>query len=194
MKNSLLVIVFLLFFCLEYTAQTDSVYYGTTTKDTTYKPKKKRDTDWMEKVTYGSNFQAVFGSYTYVYLSPTIGYIPFKDFNVGIGFIYSYVSINYSGYGRFSQSIYGAHSYARYFVTDNLFIQGQFDHLLQPNVYNYNNPHEKIWVDYTLVGGGYRQSIGKHVALISSLMVNVSPNRLSIYPNPILQIGIVGGF
>ena len=194
MKKKILGLVFLLFFCLPFFGQTDDVYVGTTSKDSTFQAAKKRDTDWMKRITYGSNFQAIFGTYTYIYLSPTIGYIPFKDFNVGIGFIYSYVSINYSGFGHFSQSIYGGHSYARYFVTESLFIQGQFDHLLQPNVYNYNNPKEKVWVDYALVGGGYRQPIGKHAALVSSLMVNVTPNRLSIYPNPILQIGFVGGF
>ncbi|MEI8137012.1 MAG: hypothetical protein WCH21_06795 [Bacteroidota bacterium] len=194
MKKKILSLVFSIFFCLAYNGQTDDVYVGTTAKDTTFKPRKKRNTDWLQKVTYGGNVQAVFGTYTYVYLSPTIGYIPFKNFNIGLGFIYSYVNINYKNYGRFSQSIYGGHSYARYFINESFFAQGQFDHLLQPNVYNYNNPNEKVWVDYFLIGGGFRQSIGKNAALVTSIMVNVSPSPLSFYPNPIIQIGFVGGF
>ncbi|MDO9000276.1 hypothetical protein [Sediminibacterium sp.] len=193
MKNKVL-IIFFLFFCLSFRAQTDDVYVGKTDKDTTFRPKKKRNNDWIDKVTYGSNVQAIFGSYTYIYLSPTIGYTPFKNFNFGIGFIYSYVSINYKGYGRFSQSIYGGHSYARYFINESFFVQGQFDHLLQPNVYNIYNPSEKVWVDYALIGGGYRQSLGNKAALITSIMINATPNRLSIYPNPIIQIGFVGRF
>jgi len=194
MKKKILALIFLLFFCLEFNAQTDDVYIGTNQKDTTYKPKKQRNTDWMKNFTYGGNVQAIFGSYTYVYLSPTIGYIPFKNLNVGIGFIYSYSSINYSGYGHVTQTIYGGHSFARYFLNESFFVQGQFDHLLQPNYYNYTNPNDKIWVDYTLIGGGFRQPIGKHAALITSLMVNVTPSSLSIYPNPVFQIGFVGGF
>lgn len=194
MKKKVLGIVFLLFFCLSFYGQTDDVYVGTTGKDSTYKPAKKKDQEWLKRVTYGGNVQAIFGSYTYIYLSPTIGYIPFKNLNIGVGFIYSYVSMNYNGYGHFSQSIYGGHSYARYFFNESFFAQGQFDHLLQPNVYNYNHPSEKVWVDYALIGGGFRQSIGKHAALITSLMINVSPSPLSIYPNPLIQIGFVGGF
>ncbi len=194
MKKKILGVVFLLLVCLGSKAQTDDVYIGTREKDTTFKPKKKRNTDWMKNFTYGGNVQAIFGSYTYVYLSPTIGYIPFKNLNIGIGFIYSYASVNYNGFGRVTQTIYGGHSYARYFVNESFFVQGQFDRLLQPNVYNFSNPNEKIWVDYTLIGGGYRQAIGKRAALITSLMINVTPSSLSIYPNPIFQIGFVGGF
>ncbi|MBA2610697.1 MAG: hypothetical protein H0U95_01910 [Bacteroidetes bacterium] len=184
----------MLFFCLAYKAQTDSVYYGTTSRDTSYKPKKQRNTDWMKRFTFGSNVQASFGTYTYIYLSPTIGYIPFKNFNFGVGFIYNYISVNYKSYGHVSQSIYGAHSYARYFVTQSFFVQGQYDHLLQPNIYNYYNPKEKIWVDYTLIGGGYRQSLGKNAALLTSIMFNLTPNNLSFYPNPTFQVGFVAGF
>lgn len=194
MKKKILVGVFLILVCLRYSAQTDDVYIGNATKDTTFKPKKKKNREWLDKVTYGSNVQAIFGSYTYIYLSPTIGYTPFKNFNFGVGFIYSYVSINYQGYGKFSQSIYGGHSYARYFIGESFFAQAQFDHLLQPNVYNYNDPKQKVWVDYFLVGGGYRQAIGKRAALMTSIMINLTPSPLSIYPNPIFQIGFVGGF
>lgn len=196
MKKRILTVVFLLFFCLAFNAQTDSVYYGTPAKkDTTFKPKKQRNNDWMKKLTYGGNLQLSFGSYTNIYLAPAIGYSPFNRFNFGIGFIYNYVSVNYGGYGKFEQTVYGGHSYARYFINESFFAQAQFDYLLQPNVYNiYNNPKEKVWVEYLLLGGGYRQSLGKNAALVTSIMINATPHRLSLYPNPIFQVGFVGGF
>lgn len=194
MKKRFFGLVFLLFIGFCCNAQTDSVYYGNTRNDTSHKARKPRNKDWLEKVTYGGDFQLSFGSYTNIYLAPTIGYTPFNRFNFGIGFIYNYVSINYSGYGRFEQTVYGGHSYARYFFGESFFAQAQFDHLLQPNVFNFNNPREKVWVDYLLVGGGYRQSLGKNAALVTSIMINLTPTRLSLYPNPIFQIGFVGGF
>ncbi len=194
MKSGILCIVFLLFFCLDNRAQTDSVYYGKRTKDTASRA-KKFDSSKLDKFNYGGDFQAYFiNSYTYVYLAPTIGYTPFNNFTIGAGPLYIYASVNYLGYGRISQSVYGLHSYGRYFFKGGFFAQGQFDHLLQPNVYNYNNPEQKVWVDYTLVGGGFRRSLGKNSALITSIMINVTPNKLSIYQNPIFQIGFVGGF
>lgn len=148
--------------------------------------------DWKNRITYGGNFQALLGNPTMIYLSPTIGYLFTKKFNAGLGFIYNYTSVDYGVYGKYSQSIYGAHSYARYFVTPSFYLQGQYDKLLQPNWASYYNPDKKIWVDYALVGLGYSQHAGDHVAFNTSLMYNLTPHRLSIYPSRfIIQIGFV---
>ncbi len=176
-------------------AQTDSVYTGTVTKRDSLKRKRERNDDWKEKVTYGGNFQLQFGTFTFIYLSPTIGYIPAKNFNVGVGIIYNYISLDYGApYGKYTQSIYGTHTYARYFVTDGVFVQGQYDRLLQPMVYGYK-PDAKTWVDYVLVGGGFRQPIGDKAALSTSIMYNLTPSNISIYPSRlIIQFGFMSTF
>lgn len=195
MKKRILGLVFMVFICLYSIAQTDSVYYGNSTKDNTIKAKRERNTDWLKRFTYGGNTQLYFSSYyTFVDLSPSIGFSPFEKLNVGLGFIYFYSSTNYSGYGRYQQSAYGGQTYARYFFTDNFFGQAQYDKLRQSDVLNYNNPGKKIWVDYFLIGGGYSVDIGKNSKATTSIMLNVSPHRLSIYPNPIIQFGFIGGF
>jgi hypothetical protein len=46
-----------------------------------------------------------------------------------------------------------------------------------------------------LIGGGFRQSIGDKAALTTSIMYNVRPDPLSIYPSRVIvQFGIVGSF
>ena len=176
-------------------AQTDSVYTGTThiSRKDSIKRKKPVDDLWKDRVTYGSNFQLQFGTFTFIYLSPTIGYIPFKNFNVGVGFIYNYINLNYgSTYGTYSQSIFGTHTYARYYVRPNFFIQGQYDRLKQPNVSSYN-PEDKTWVEYMMVGGGFRQPLSSHAGLTTSIMYNLTPSFLSIYPSRlIIQFGFIG--
>jgi hypothetical protein len=196
MKKRILTVVFLLFFCLAFNAQTDSVYYGTPAKkDSTFKPKKPKDSDWKKKFTYGGNTQLYFSPlFTIVDLSPAIGYKLTENLNLGVGFIYSYSSANYRSYGRYMQSAYGPYCYARYSFLESFFVQGQFDRLRQTNIYNFNDPTQKVWVDYAWLGGGYRRSLGNNMALMSSIMVNVIPNRLSIYPRTILQFGFVGDF
>ena len=194
MRQLIIILVLIFSFIKNLYSQTDSVYTGSNPYNSK-SPKKEKNDDWKKKITYGGNFQVQFGTVTYVYLSPTIGYLPFKKCNVGIGIIYNYISINSPGYQRFSQSIFGGHSYLRYFLKPNFFVQGQYDKLLQPNLYNIFDPHRKIWVDYALIGGGYSQPIGEQFAFNTSIMYNLTPQRLSIYPSRyIIQIGFTGRF
>jgi hypothetical protein len=186
-----IILLFIFSYCALH-AQKDSVYYGNTLPKS---PQKEKNEEWKERVTYGGNFQAFFGNPTFVYLSPAIGYNVLDNLNVGAGVIYNYASVNYGGYGKYSQSIFGTHSYARYAVTSYFFIQGQYDKLYQPNVFNYKNPDEKVWVDYTMAGVGYSQPVGELAMFNTSLMYNFTPHRLSIYPSQfIFQVGIVSRF
>ena len=174
-------------------AQTDSVYYG----DRPVKTREaQKNNKWKEKLTYGGNFQTLFGTYTYIYLSPTIGYTPVKNLNVGLGVIYNYSKWDYGRYGRaYPQTVFGGHSYVRYNVLPNFFVQAQYDKLRQSDRYNLNNPNKKVWVDYLLGGIGFSQPIAQKFALNTSLMYNFTPNRLSIYPIPLIfQIGFSGRF
>lgn len=175
-------------------AQVDSVYYGQgpATKKLNTTKKEKNDA-WKEKVAWGGNIQAWLGNPTFIFLSPNIGYIPFENFTIGVGGIYNYTSYN-SSYGSYSQSIFGGHSFARYTFADSYFVQAQYDKLLQPDLFS-SEPNAKVWVDYVLVGGGFRQSISDKLAFTTSIMFNLKQNPLSIYTRgAIIQFGIIGNF
>jgi hypothetical protein len=192
MRRIHIILLFIFSYCAALHAQKDSVYYGNPTPKS--KQTKEND-DWKERFTYGGNFQAFFGNPTYIYLSPAIGYNLLDDLNIGAGIIYNYASVDYGGAGKFSQSIFGTHSYARYSVTNFFFIQGQYDKLYQPNVYSYKIPQEKVWVDYAMGGVGYSQPLGELATFNTSLMYNFTPHRLSIYPSQfIFQVGIFSRF
>lgn len=174
--------------------QTDNVFIGKSPTDQdTSKVKKTKNTQWKKNFNVSGNFQLQFGTYTFVYLSPTIGYTFFKKLNLGVGGIYNYLSFGGSpSYGKFSQSVFGLHTAVRYFINSGLFAQVQFDKLRQPNLISYI-PDQKVWVDYVMVGGGARQPLGDRTALTATLLYNLIPNPLSIYPNRlILQIGFIG--
>ncbi len=192
MRAATLFLPVLLFTVLTTAAQTDSVYYG---RDASVPPVRKerlRDKDWAKKITFGGNFQAWFGNPTFVFLSPTIGYMATSNLQLGIGGIYNYTSVNYGVYGKFSQSIFGGHSYARYIIAQNYFVQTQFDLLRQPDYFS-PDADDKVWVDYLLVGGGFRQMLGPRAALMTSIMYNLTPHPYSIYPSRVIvQFGFVG--
>jgi hypothetical protein len=179
----------MLFLSLCGSAQTDSVYFGSDSVTRKAPRKRLRDQPWFEKVTVGGNFQAWFGNPSFVFLSPTIGYMPVNNLNVGIGGIYNYTSVNFGAYGRFTQSIFGGHSFARYTIAESYFVQTQFDLLRQPDWYS-PDVNDRVWVKYLLLGGGFRQMIGDRAALITSIMYNLTPHPFSIYPGRvILQFG-----
>ncbi len=188
--------ILLLFKLQDGLAQTDSVYYGE--RDPQVKTKAKNKNERLQKIKenmlYGGNFGAWFGNTTFINLSPSIGYRVTDDLQIGIGVIYNYASVRYSNGAKFSQSLYGSHSFARYMLTEDLFAQVQYDKLSQPNYYSTNPKMERVWVDYFLVGGGYRVAIGDKSALITSIMYNLTPHNLSIYSNPYFQMGFIAGF
>jgi hypothetical protein len=188
------ILVFLTLFYFSCPAQTDKVYTGRdTTKPGPEKPRVRND-EWKKKFNFGGNFQAWFGNPTFVFLSPTVGYMAAENLNIGLGVIYNYTSVNLGSYGKFQQSIFGGHSYARYIIAQNYFVQTQFDKLYQPDYYS-ATPDHKLWVNYWLVGGGLRQPIGEKAAIITSIMYNLTPSVLSIYPGRlVVQFGFVAGF
>jgi hypothetical protein len=171
-------------------AQVDSVYYGNTTRPK--KEKEKPNYNLKEKLSFGGNFMVWFGTTTYVYLSPVVNCALNKRVNVGLGVIYNYYGYN-SGPTKYSYSIYGLHSYALAFVTSNVFGKVEFNHLLQPNFYSYNY-NDKVWVSYVYLGGGFRQPLGDHASLYTSIMFNINENNQSILYNPLIQVGILAGF
>jgi hypothetical protein len=173
-------------------SQKDSVYFGNRASKTR---EQQKDYKWIKKFTYGGNFQTLLGNYTYIYLSPTLGYMPVKKLNVGLGFIYNYSNWDFGRYGRVPQTVFGGHSYLRYNVLPNFFVQGQFDKLRQQDRYNPISPDTKVWVNYMLGGIGFSQPVSHKFALNTTLMYNFTPSRLSIYPIPLIfQIGFTGMF
>src|SRR5687767_10805119 len=99
--------------CLSAHAQIDSVYYGIT-PERPAPPRKERNTEWLKKITYGGNFHGWLGNPSFIFLSPSIGYVPVEEINIGAGLIYNYLSTDAGYYGRYTHSIFGGHSYLRY--------------------------------------------------------------------------------
>lgn len=186
------VIVILLLTGLSLQAQVDSVYHGNAGSSTDVKKRKRlRDQPWFNNVTVGGNFQAWLGNPSFVFLSPNIGFVPVKNLNVGIGGIYNYISVNYGSYGRFSQSIFGGHSFMRFTFAENYFVQTQLDMLRQPDWFT-PDANDRVWIPYLLAGGGFRQSLGPRASLLTAIMYNLTHHPLSIYPGRVIvQFGVV---
>lgn len=195
MKNTFRIFLTIIFFSLLSQAQVDSVYYGNRKKENTKNEKVKEPAeDWKKSLVWGGTVQAWFGNQTFIFLSPNVGYPVRKNLLLGLGIIYNYSSYKDPWGGTYSQSIFGGQSYLRYVIRDSYFIQGTFDRLLQPN-YLSIEPNDNIWVNYFMVGGGFRRPLSEKTAFTTSLMYYVNPSPLSIYPSRlIIQFGMTASF
>lgn len=150
-------------------------------------PSQKDFNSFKERLYFGGNIGAWFGSTTYVNLSPLIGCKITKEFSLGGGFTYNYYSQTYLGQ-RYVSTIYGGNAFARYHIFENLFAQVGWDRLSVLD-YNATIPNSRVWVDNILLGGGYRQSFSDHGSFVAAVFYNINQTPLSPYQNPIIQIG-----
>jgi hypothetical protein len=178
-------------------AQTDSVYTGApTTARKNKEQKDKKQSDLKDKLFYGGNLNVLFvRGASIINFNPTVGYMVTDKFHVGAGFMITYYSVRFLGQ-NVSAAFYGPHTFARYFITDGIYLQTQYDRLYQPKYNSSKGNIEQGWVDYLLVGGGFRRKVGAKTYLVSSIMYNLNfkPNQISAYYNPMIQFGIIGGF
>ncbi|MES2565393.1 MAG: hypothetical protein V4565_00915 [Bacteroidota bacterium] len=142
---------------------------------------------FKERLFFGGNVGAWFGSTTYVNLSPLVGYKINKELSVGVGFTYNYYSQTYLGQ-RYTSTIYGSNTFARYFILENFFGQVGWDRL---SVSDYTSPipNSRVWIDNILVGGGYRQPFSERGSFVAAIFYNLNQTPLTPYPNPIIQVG-----
>jgi hypothetical protein len=142
---------------------------------------------FKERLFFGGNVGAWFGSTTYLNISPLVGYKVTKKFSVGVGGTYNYFSQTYMNQ-KYTSTIYGSNVFARYLVLENVFAQVGWDRL---SVSDYTSPipNSRVWIHNLLVGGGVRQPFSDKGSFIAAVFYNINQTPLSPYPNPIIQVG-----
>ena len=150
-------------------------------------PIQKDFNSFKERLFFGGNLGAWFGSTTYVNISPLVGCKITNKFALGAGFTYNYFSQTYQG-KKYTSTVYGGSGFARYLILENLFAQIGWDRLSVPD-YRSPIPNSRVWVDNILLGGGYRQSFSERGSFVAAIFYNINQTPLSPYQNPIIQIG-----
>jgi hypothetical protein len=149
-------------------------------------------TDIMDKIYFGGNVGLNFGhGFSFFEADPIIGYHLTDKLSAGVTFTYMYYNF-IDVYGEnFTDNIYGAGVFARYFVTQNVFAHVETKFL------------NGTWADGDrstiypfLVGGGYRSKMGSRSSVFAMILydLNYDPAR-SLFPSPFLYtIGFGVGF
>ncbi|WP_375561730.1 hypothetical protein ACE193_04030 [Bernardetia sp. OM2101] len=209
MKKIILVIV-LSFFCSISFAQVEGVEVEKPQEDEKEEKKEEKESEddddekipLIDRFYFGGNLGGTFGRFTYIDISPIIGYRLTPKFSVGVGGTYQYQRQNDNGGNLlWKQNIYGGRLFSRYIIAEdflnvgNLFAHAEYESLFAKFSYtNISGVAENTQAfPAFFVGGGLVFPIGNRAGFTISALYNPFYDQYnSIYGSP-LQVR-VGGF
>lgn len=145
------------------------------------------DKSFSDRVFFGGNLGLQFGTYTFIDVSPLVGYEITEKLSAGVGFTYLYYKDRIYDY---STNIYGGRVFTRYNIIENFFAHGEYEIL---NLETFDLIDKRMNITNILVGGGYRQHIGGRTYFNLLVLWNINESAYSPYQNPIIRGGISFG-
>jgi hypothetical protein len=196
MKNLLVLSLLLAGVCsqAQYTPVTPLNSPPPSQEDSVVKEKKGFD---PQRLVIGGSLGASFGNYTFVNVSPQVGYMFNQYITAGAGINYIYNSYKYSNGDRDNYSFAGVNLFSRVFPVRFLFLSAQPEINYSWGKIKYGNytsePDYKYpgeWVPAFLIGAGAVLSPGGKGGIFLSLQYDVVQNGRSPYGTvPYFNIG-----
>jgi hypothetical protein len=146
-----------------------------------------------QRLVFGGNIGLQFGRYTFVDISPLVGYKVTDQLIMGLGATYIYYSVDDFPY-KYSTNIFGGRTYTKYYLMENLFAHVEYEILNMEVLDDLTYKLVRTNIPSLFVGGGYRQMMGQRSAIELLLLYNLMEERNSPYQNPIIRAGFVFGF
>lgn len=141
-----------------------------------------RNSSLWDKIYVGGNFGMQFGTYTYIDISPLVGYRFTDRLSAGPGITYRFLKIR----GYEANSTYGGRFFARHTVGKQFFLHSEYESLSTQFVdWNRRDRLTRGWVNGFFVGGGIIQPIGERAAVVIYGLYNLLYDQLrSPYQSP----------
>jgi hypothetical protein len=142
---------------------------------------------FMDRVFFGGNLGAQFGTLTMVNVAPMVGYRITDRWSVGTRLQYQYFRENING---FDTHVFGGSTFSRFFVFDNFFAHAEYE--LINGLFAPNNPG-RVSIPHFFLGGGYLFRFNNKFGLAFTALYEVLQRNYSPYRNPIINAGITYG-
>jgi long-subunit fatty acid transport protein len=153
--------------------------------------KEEAKIPFKDKLFFGGNLGLQFGAITFIDISPLIGYRINKKFSVGVGITYQYLRRK-DAYYNFETNVYGGRMFGRYFMLDNLFVQGELEYL---NLEAFDLYYKRRVDVFNVLGGvGYFQRFAQNSGVVAMILYNFNQSFYTPYSNPVIRIGVNLGF
>ena len=161
---------------------------------------------FLDKVFVGGGFGAGFGSYTYINISPIIGYRVTPKLSVALRLMYQYTTYDYYDFQeqrtkKYQGNDFGVGGFARYSLFGPIYLQAEYEHLNYDGLY-YDGTSSRTSFDSFMAGGGIAQPVGGKAFVFITAMYNFSYNNFNssnVYRSPynspwVIRVGITAGF
>ena len=152
---------------------------------------EKEKSSFADRLFFGGNINVNFGTVTVLGATPVVGYRISDKLSAGVGGTYVYFAENIPGYGDFSTSLYGGNIFARYRITNEIFLQSEY-HQINTEVWQFGE-FRRLWVPMAYVGGGYRVPIGRNSGLLMMILYDLIGDPNAPFSNPMVTGGFVFG-
>jgi hypothetical protein len=151
-------------------------------------PQKKGGLD-PSRLFFGGNFGASFGNFTFINISPQVGYriTPAFSAGTGVNFIYQSNKLDYgsyvqkSNYGYAGLNVFGRLNLFRYLLAN---VQPEINYAwgkISEDPGNFEVKQPGKFVPSLLLGGGVAIPTGQRGALVAMIQYDVLQNDLSPY-------------
>jgi hypothetical protein len=181
-----------LFYFADSFAQDTIVNSNSNSYKNSYENNKPR---FWDRAYFGGGLVLQFGDQTVIQVSPIMGYMLTEKLHVGLGVTYLYYKYidHYYNY-QYESNTYGASVFSKYFIFPEVFAYGEYG-IMNMDVYNYlSYEYSRANVASFLIGGGYRQMIGRNAGIELLLLYDLIDDPYSPYTNPVIRMGFVAGF
>jgi len=150
------------------------------------------DEKFSDRLFFGGSLGFQFGSYTYVDVSPMVGYHITDRLSGGLSATYIYYNVDDPGYYNYSSHVYGGSIFTRFMVTNDFFAHAELE-LLNMDIYDPFYIGRQT-IPSLLLGGGYRMAMGSRASMSFLVLFDVIEDRYSPYINPVMELGVGIGF
>ncbi len=161
---------------------------------------------FLDKVFFGGGLGAGFGDYTYISVSPIIGYRATPKLSVGLRLMYQYTTFDYNDIQnqtskKYKGNDFGIGGFARYALFGPVYLQGEYEHLSYDGL-SYDGTSTRSGFDSYMAGAGFTQSLGGKASFFITAMYNFSYdgfNQNGVYRFPynspwVIRVGVAAGF
>ncbi len=153
---------------------------------------EEETTDEPRKFFFGGNLGLMFGDYTYINISPTVGYRVHPKLSAGGGVIFEYVN-DKTRYYTYSTSIYGFKLFAQSILFESIILYGENNILsLEKRYFDALNNYPsggRFLLNVPWLGGGYYQKAGNG-GMFVMVLFNMNRTRNSPYPPYEFRVGV----